>query len=179
MPGRIASKEEKARDDESPSYGKVKGAAKGTVKTRRSTTARTREILRTIEEDSDSSVDDYAATNRPVKTVYTPAGVARKRDLKRKKNLKKTPLTTSKASHRIIKMEKEISVSALARQLSVKAVEVIQKLATVDIEATADTTLDFDTVMLVAAEYDYEVQSKVKTLQDIIASPAAKDAGVV
>ena len=82
----------------------------------------TRSILNQIDgvEETDAPAPVVAAKKR---TVYTPQSGNRKRDLKRRKDLKKTQITTPKASLRIVKMGHEITVGDLARQLSVKAGE--------------------------------------------------------
>ena len=157
--GKIKEKEKEA----SEAYGKVKGSGRS----RRTTAARTREILRNMEDDIGALIDE-TSRREVAKTVYVPTGTAKKRDLKRKKNLRKTLITTSKAAYRLIRMEDKIQVSSLARQLRVKVGEVIQKLTDDGIEADSDTYIDFDAATLVATVYDFEVRSKLRTLEDIL-----------
>ena len=154
-------------------YGKVnKGTvAKGTSKVKRSATIKTRDFLRSMDDEDTFNVDEYLAS-RGVKNVYTPKA-SRKRELQRKKNLRKTQITTSKQSLRIVKMGKHITVSNLARQLRVKNREIIKKLKLDDINN--DSLVDFDSASLIASEYDFEVQSQVRTLDDIIDNPVARD----
>lgn len=155
-------------------YGKVKSSSKS----RRATVAHTREILRSMEDDIDALTEEprVRPTTTPTKTVYVPTGATKRRDLKRKKNLHKTIITTSKAAYRLIRMGETIQVSSLARQLRVKAKEIIQKLAEDDIEANIDTEIDFDAATLVATAYNFEVRSNLRTLRDILALPAGADA---
>lgn len=156
----------KAKEEETPEvYGKVKSSSKS----RRTTAARTREILRSMEDDS--TTEEPFARPAAVKTVYVPMGAAKKRDMKRKKNLRKTEITTSKAAYRLIRMGEKIQVTSLAHQLRVKVREIIKKLADDGIEADAETYIDFDAATLVATSYNFEVQSKVRTLQDVLAAP--------
>ena len=154
-------KEIKAR--EKAAYGKVKN----TAKSRRSATVNTRDILRAVESDGEPPADEFKPTK--VRTVYVPIGSASKRDIKRKKNLQKTQITTSRASHRLLKMQDGIEVLALAKRMSVKVKEVLAKLVVAGIEAEAQTIIDIDTAALIAAEFNYEVRNQAKTLQDIIA----------
>ena len=159
----------------SEEYGKVKSLAKS----KRATAARTREILRSMEDDIDAMAEE--PSERPAaavvkKTVYVPTGAAKKRDLKRKKNLRKTLITTSKAAHRLIRMGETIQVGSLARQLRVKVREVIQKFAEDGIEVNVNTEVDFDAATLVATAYSFEVQSNLRTLCDILAMPSSANA---
>ena len=156
-------------------YGKVnKGAVtRGTSKVKRSATIKTRDFLRSMDDEDTFNVDEYLA-NRGVKNVYTPKS-SRKREVQRKKNLRKTQITTSKQSLRIVKMGKHITVSSLARQLRVKNREIIKKLKVDDVDIDNDSLIDFDSASLVASEYDFEVQSQVRTLDDIIDNPVARD----
>lgn len=102
------------------------------------------------------------------KTVYTPVAQNRKRDLKRRKDLKKTQITTPRAAYRIVKMGDEISVSELGRQMGVKGAEIIKKLMTQGIMVTLNQPIDFDTASLLASEYAYEVENNKVTVDDII-----------
>ena len=171
----------KAVKDKAPvvveEYGKVKSASKS----KRATAARTREILRSMEDDIDAMTDAEEPSARPApaataKTVYVPTGATKKRDLKRKKNLRKTLITTSKAAYRLIRMGERVQVGTLARQLRVKVREVIQRLAEDGIEATVDSEIDFDAATLVATAYNFEVQSSLRTLRDILGLPVREQA---
>jgi translation initiation factor IF-2 len=71
---------------------------------------------------------------------------------------KKTEITTRKASKRVIKVDETISVSELARQLGVKAADLIRKLMANGTMATMNHQLDIDTAQVLASEYQYEVQ---------------------
>lgn len=107
------------------------------------------------------------------KTVYAPMGT-KNRDHRRRKGLKKTQITTPKASIRVVQMEEStLSVGELARQLSMKAAELIAHLMKDGIMATVNERLDIDTVTIVASQFDYEVKTVFKTPQEILARPAA------
>ena len=86
----------------------------------------------------------------------------------KKKNKKraelKTEITTPKAIKRILKMQDTISVQNFARELGVKAAEVISKLLSYGIEATINQYIDFDTASIVAKDFNWEV---VKAEEDL------------
>lgn len=157
---------ESAKDKSFGKTGKGKAGAKTSTKSRRSATVSTRDLLRAIERDQEPE-ETHPSRAR---TVYVPAGSMKKRDLKRKKNLQKTQITTAKASHRIVKIDNQISVINLAKRMCVKAQEVINKLKESGIEADNHTSLDVETTVLIASEYNYEVVDQTKTLDDIVAS---------
>ncbi len=102
------------------------------------------------------------------KSVYMPQAPHRRKDIKRRKDLKKTQLTTPRASYRVVKMGSEITVGELARQLAVKATDLIKKLMSQGIMATINQPVDFDTATLLSTEYGFEVQSNVVSLEDIL-----------
>lgn len=105
------------------------------------------------------------------KTVYMPqSGGRNKRDMKRRKDLKKTQITTPKASLRVVRMGHDITVGDLAKQLSVKSSEIIKKLMAQGMMVTINQEIDFDTVSIIAADYSFEVKSNVVSLEDILSS---------
>ncbi len=126
-----------------------------------------RNILSQI--DSDDEETPVVAPGRK-KTVYTPQASSRKRDIKRRKDLKKTQITTPRAAYRVVKMGNEITVADLAKQLSVKASEVIKKLMGQGIMATINQNIDFDVASIIASEYKFEVKSNIVSLEDILAA---------
>ncbi|MBF0101477.1 MAG: translation initiation factor IF-2 [Desulfobacterales bacterium] len=70
----------------------------------------------------------------------------------------KTQLTTPKAIKRRIKIDDTIVLSDLAKRMGIKANEMIQKLMTLGVMVTVNQTIDFDTAVLVAAEFEYELE---------------------
>jgi translation initiation factor IF-2 len=105
---------------------------------------------------------------RGQKKVYTPSPSQRRRDLKRRKDLKKTEITVPKASLRVVKIGNQVTVGELAKQLSVKSGEVIKKLMGMGVMATINQEIDFDTATIVAGEYNYEVKTNLVKLDDIL-----------
>ena len=67
-------------------------------------------------------------------------------------------ITIPKAIKRRIKIDDTIALSDLAKRMGIKAGEMIKKLMDLGVMATVNQTLDFDTAVLVAAEFDYELE---------------------
>ncbi|NDC38618.1 MAG: translation initiation factor IF-2, partial [Proteobacteria bacterium] len=67
--------------------------------------------------------------------------------------------TAMKASKRVVEMAETISVGELAKQLSVKAGQVIAKLIELGVMATINQALDKDTAEIVAGEFGFTVAS--------------------
>lgn len=70
----------------------------------------------------------------------------------------KTQITIAKAIKRRIKIDDTIVLSDLAKRMGIKAGEMIKKLMELGVMATVNQTIDFDTAVLVAAEFDYELE---------------------
>jgi len=70
----------------------------------------------------------------------------------------KTQITVAKAIKRRIKIDDAIILSDLAKRMGIKANEMIKTLMGMGVMATVNQTIDFDTAVLVAAEFDYEVE---------------------
>lgn len=156
---------------------------KASAKARRSnTTLTTRALLEqaedifvgpeALEDEFSAAAQAQAAINR---TVYTPIASRNKRDLKRRKDLKKTQITTPRAAYRVVEMGESITVGELARQLTIKASEIIKKLMAQGVMATINQALDVDTATLIAGEYHFEVKSTVQTVEDILGTKEPVD----
>jgi translation initiation factor IF-2 len=70
----------------------------------------------------------------------------------------KTQITTAKAIKRRIKIDESIILSELAKRMGIKAGELIQSLMKMGVMATVNQALDFDTAVLVAGDFNYEVE---------------------
>jgi translation initiation factor IF-2 len=70
----------------------------------------------------------------------------------------KTQITTAKAIKRRIKVDETIVLAELAKRMGIKANEMIVKLMGMGVMATVNQTIDYDTAVLVAGEFDYEVE---------------------
>ncbi|MBF0378170.1 MAG: translation initiation factor IF-2 [Desulfamplus sp.] len=102
----------------------------------------------------------------------------RKKDSKNKQRPKvqqKTQITVPKAIKRRIKIDDTIELSELAKRMSIKANEMIQKLMGMGVMVTVNQTIDFDTAALVAAEFDYEVE-KAAVAEDMLSHANEADA---
>ena len=87
---------------------------------------------------------------------------------KRKKGGKKKASPKPRAEKRKVLMSENITVSDFAHQMSVKAKEIIKKLQAFDIICKPEETIDFDTAVLIAEGYEYEVINKVETEEDFL-----------
>jgi translation initiation factor IF-2 len=70
----------------------------------------------------------------------------------------KPQITVAKAIKRRIKMDDAIMLSDLAKRMGVKAGEIIKVLMGMGVMATVNQAVDFETAVLVAAEFQYEVE---------------------
>src|ERR687892_1395006 len=75
------------------------------------------------------------------------------------KEQKKTEITVPKASKRVIRISEVITVGDLARDMGIKAGEVIKKLMGLGMMATINQVLDADTATLIASEVDHQVEN--------------------
>jgi translation initiation factor IF-2 len=74
------------------------------------------------------------------------------------KEARKTEITTPKAIKRRIKIDEAITLSSLARQMGVKAGELIKKLLLLGLPASINQAIDFETAALLAVDFDFEVE---------------------
>jgi translation initiation factor IF-2 len=72
--------------------------------------------------------------------------------------LQKTQATVARAIKRRIKIDEAIVLSELAKRLGVKAAEIIKVLMGMGMMASVTQSIDFDTAVLIAAEFSYEVE---------------------
>jgi translation initiation factor IF-2 len=85
----------------------------------------------------------------------------------------KTQITTAKAIKRRIKIDEAIVLSDLAKRMGIKAGEMIKTLMSMGVMATVNQTIDFDTAVLVAAEFNYDVERA--TFEEDVIIRAEKD----
>lgn len=93
--------------------------------------------------------------------VFQPkrGGKKKKQHLIVGKDFKKTELTTPKAVKRVIRMEGTITVGELAKRMSVKLGDVVKKLMQLGVMATANQVIDYDTSVLIANDYAFEIEN--------------------
>ncbi len=70
----------------------------------------------------------------------------------------KPQITVAKAIKRRIKVDEAIVLSDLAKRMGIKAGELIKTLMGMGVMATVNQTIDYDTAVVVAAEFNYEVE---------------------
>ena len=75
------------------------------------------------------------------------------------KEQRKTEITVPRASKRVVRISEVITVGDLAREMGVKAGEVIRKLMGLGMMATINQVLDADTATLIASEFDHQVEN--------------------
>ncbi len=79
-----------------------------------------------------------------------------------------------KASKRKIRVEDTIRLTDLAHQMGIKAQDLIKKLFSMGVMATINQSLDFETALLLAADFKYEVE-KVGFSEDEFLLPKEAD----
>ncbi len=70
----------------------------------------------------------------------------------------KPQITTAKAIKRRVKVDETIVLSELGKRMGLKANELIGKLMALGVMTTVNQTIDFETAVLVAGEFGYEVE---------------------
>ena len=89
--------------------------------------------------------------------LYT-SGKRNRKQRKAKAVPQKTQITIPKAIKRRIKIDDTIVLAELAKRMGVKANEMIGKLMIMGVMVTVNQTIDFDTAVLVASEFEFEVE---------------------
>jgi translation initiation factor IF-2 len=84
------------------------------------------------------------------------------------KEQKKTEITVPRASKRAIRIYEVITVGDLAREMGVKAGEVIKKLMGLGMMATINQVLDADTATLIASEFDHQVENVAFDVESVL-----------
>ena len=92
------------------------------------------------------------------------------------KEQKKTLITVPKASKRKIKVTGDkITVSDLAKEMSVKAAEVVKKLMAMGTMATMNQAIDIETATLIATDFSYELEQAKFDEAEVIRSIEDKE----
>lgn len=164
--GASSAKAEADRKAEEEEQARKKAAAKAR---RTHTMLTTRALLDQVEI---LTGEDEIKTDYQGRTVYTPQAPRTRRDIKRRKDLKKTQITTPRAAYRVVEMAESITIAELASQLAVKATELIKKLMTQGVMASINQEIDLDTATLLASEYHFEVRSNIQTAEDMLKDDA-------
>jgi translation initiation factor IF-2 len=119
------------------------GAADGAPKKKKG-----RKVISKPDQSSLMERDFYRKGSRPQKRKALPG-----------KEQRKTEITVPRASKRVIRISEMITVGDLARAMGVKAGEVLKKLMDMGMMATINQMLDHDTAVLLAGEFEYQVEN--------------------
>ncbi|HVA41188.1 MAG TPA: translation initiation factor IF-2 [Candidatus Binataceae bacterium] len=92
------------------------------------------------------------------------------------KEQRKTEITTPKASKRVVRITEGVTVSELARNMGVKAGEIIKKLMDLGVMSTLNQVLDVDTAALVANEFGYSVENVAFDVESAIEESETEEA---
>ncbi|HEY2664799.1 MAG TPA: translation initiation factor IF-2, partial [Candidatus Binataceae bacterium] len=93
------------------------------------------------------------------------------------KEQKKTEITTPKQSKRVVRISEGVTVGDLARNMGVKAGDVIKKLMDMGVMSTMNQMLDVDTATLIAGEFGYNVENVTFDVESAIDSDAGEIVG--
>jgi translation initiation factor IF-2 len=127
---------------------------------------RKRKKLKVINKDTLATERDYRGGRMPRKKRALPG-----------KEQKKTEITVPKASKRVIRISNMVPVGELAKQMGLKAGEVLKKLMDLGMMATINQQLDFDTATLVAQDFDYVVENVAFDAESAIEMEHGADEG--
>ncbi len=105
--------------------------------------------------------------------VFEPTRSGRKKKSHMRRDVRQTEITTKKASKRIIKMDDTIVISDLAHEMGIKSTELIKKLMGMGSMVTLNQSIDYDTALIIAQEFGYEV--KKTTFEESDALLSAED----
>jgi translation initiation factor IF-2 len=93
------------------------------------------------------------------------------------KEQRKTEITTPKASKRVVRISEGVTVGDLARNMGVKAGELIRKLMAMGVMSTMNQVLDPDTAALIANEFGYNVENVAFNVESAIEEGAEEQGG--
>jgi len=90
--------------------------------------------------------------------------------------MKKTEITVPKAIKRRIKVGETITVGELAKRMGVKVSEIINKLMSMDVMATINQAIDYDTASIVAGEFSFQVEpAELEFDESILKTPSTPE----
>nr|HPH25378.1 translation initiation factor IF-2 [Pseudomonadota bacterium] len=86
---------------------------------------------------------------------------------------KSTQITTAAEHKRVVKMDEAIVIAELARQMGLKATDVLKKIWELGMRSVMiNSPIDFDTAQLVATEFDWRVESTAFQEQSVVSDVA-------
>ncbi|MBL7174274.1 MAG: translation initiation factor IF-2 [Desulfobacteraceae bacterium] len=84
------------------------------------------------------------------------------------KKLGQTEITIPKAIKRRIKVQEKVTVSELAKAMSIKAIELIKKLMDLGVRANINQAIDYETASVAADDFGYELELDLFEVESII-----------
>jgi len=94
------------------------------------------------------------------------------------KKISKAELTVPKAIKRRIKVGESITVGELAKRMGIKSGEVIKQLLQMGVIATINYPIDFDSAIIVAGEFGFEVEHAAMQEEELLAHGPRKKGDV-
>lgn len=158
------------KEQPSPAPGKGRKKSKRVVRSTELDTGRRRRVEAKRTKGRRKSIDRILAEEAGF------AGRGKKQGKKAKKSVTTPGTAPIKTEKRKFAIYETIQPVELAKKLGVKVGEVIMKLMGLGVMATATQSIDFDTAVIVASEFGYEVE-KAAVAEDIIEIEDNKAAG--
>ncbi|MDZ4224293.1 MAG: translation initiation factor IF-2 N-terminal domain-containing protein, partial [bacterium] len=93
-----------------------------------------------------------------IERVFEPSLAVGRRKKHPRREFKKTTVTETNVTKKVIRMENAVTVSELSQKMGIKSSEIIRKLMNLGVMVTANQGLDVDTATLIATDYGYEIQ---------------------
>jgi translation initiation factor IF-2 len=106
-------------------------------------------------------------------------GPRRKGMKKAIKKVTKSELTVPKAIKRRIKVGESITVGELAKRMGIKSGEVIKQLLQMGVMANINYPIDFESAVIVAGEFGYEVEHASMQEEDLLALGPRKEGKII
>jgi translation initiation factor IF-2 len=94
------------------------------------------------------------------------------------KKMTKGELTVPKAIKRRVKVGESITVGELAKRMGIKSGEIIKQLLSMGVMANINYPIDFESAVLVAGEFGYEVEHATMQEEDLLAVAPPKEGEV-
>jgi translation initiation factor IF-2 len=94
------------------------------------------------------------------------------------KRIPKAELTVPKAIKRRIRVGESITVGELAKRMGIKSGEVIKQLLSMGVIATINYPIDFDSAVIVAGEFGFEVERATVQEEDLLGRESRREGEV-
>ena len=131
-----------------------------------------------LSDDERRKIVEQHQASRPRRRVMTRASIGpqarpqsrgARRRLPRDRKPKQTEITVAAAHKRKIQIEDQITLQALAHEMSLKATDLLMKLVQMGTSGVhINSTLDADTAAIIAEEFGYQVENVAKTTEDLV-----------